>query len=66
MFFEEAFIHESDGLIAYTLKDEWLVRGFMTLSRQLDVVNPNGWCISALFVRRNGQANHSTYHDKAI
>lgn len=55
-FFEDAFVYENNGLIAYTLRDDGIVKGFMTLSRQFDVVKPSGWCITALFVRRDGQA----------
>lgn len=57
-FFEDAFVHENDGLIAYTLKDEGEVKGFMTLSRQLDGVKQSCWVISALFVGRDGQSDH--------
>ena len=56
-FFEDAFVLENDGLIAYTLKDEEDIKGFMTLSRQLDVANPRSWCITALFVKRDGQSD---------
>lgn len=58
-FFENAFVCETDGLITYTLKDKGEAKGFMTLNRQLDIAKPSGWCITALFVRRDGQAEHN-------
>lgn len=55
-FFEEAFLHENDGIIAYTLKEAGKVIGFVTLTRRhLDCSGLN-WCITALFVRRDQQA----------
>ena len=56
-FFEDAFFHENDGLIAYTLKDEGEIKGFMTLSRQFSNIDAGAWCITALFVRRDNQAD---------
>lgn len=56
-FFEDAFVHENDGLIAYTLKDEGIVIGFMTLSRQFLSPEDGAWYITALFVRHNDQAD---------
>lgn len=56
-FFEDAFVHENDGLIAYTLKDEGIVKGFMTLSRQFCNIEAGAWYITALFVRRYDQAD---------
>ena len=56
-FFEDAFVHENDGLIAYTLKDEGIVIGFMTLSRQFLSPEDGAWYITALFVRHNRYRN---------
>lgn len=56
-FFEDAFVHENNGLIAYTLKDEGIVKGFMTLSRQFFSIEAGAWYITALFVRRDDQAD---------
>lgn len=56
-FFEDAFVQEDNGLIAYTLKDEGIVKGFMTLSRQFCNTEAGAWYITALFVRHNDQAD---------
>ncbi len=56
-FFEDAFVHENDGLIAYTLKDDGIVIGFMTLSRQFLSTEEGAWYITALFVRHDDQAD---------
>ena len=56
-FFEDAFVQEDNGLIAYTLKDEGIVKGFMTLSRQFCSTEAGAWYITALFVRHNDQAD---------
>lgn len=56
-FFEDAFVHENDGLIGYTLKDEGIVKGFMTLSRQFCNTEAGAWYITALFVRHSDQAD---------
>lgn len=56
-FFEDAFVHDNDGLIAYTLKDEGMVKGFMTLSRQFCSTEAGAWYITALFVRHDDQAD---------
>lgn len=56
-FFEDAFVQEDNGLIAYTLKDEGIVKGFMTLSRQFCSTEAGVWYITALFVRHNDQAD---------
>lgn len=56
-FFEDAFVHENDGLIAYTLKDEGMAKGFMTLSRQFCSTEAGAWYITALFVRHDDQAD---------
>ena len=56
-FFEDAFVQEDNGLIAYTLKDEGMVKGFMTLSRQFCSTEAGAWYITALFVRHDDQAD---------
>ena len=56
-FFEDAFVHENDGLIAYTLRDEGIVNGFMILSRQFCNIEAGAWYIVALFVRHNDHAD---------
>ena len=56
-FFEDAFVQEDNGLIAYTLKDEGIVKGFMTLSQQFCSTEAGAWYITALFVRHNDQAD---------
>lgn len=56
-FFEDAFVQEDNGLIAYTLKDEGIVKGFMTLSRQFCNTEAGAWYITALFVKHNDQAD---------
>lgn len=56
-FFEDAFVREDNGLIAYTLKDEGSVKGFMTLSRQFCSIEAGAWYVTALFVRRDDQAD---------
>lgn len=56
-FFEDAFVHENDGLIAYTLKDEGIVKGFMTLSRQFYSIESGAWYVTALFVRRDDRVD---------
>lgn len=56
-FFEDSFVHESNGLIAYTLKDEGIVKGSMRLSKRFGRSKTGAWYISALFVRCDDQAD---------